>query len=86
MAQPILQYRETEVASGGEHGRARDPNFEAVQVIAVNLEREAEDEVVDQRQQSRRRYPVCRTLKKKFRKNKKADEQYENMYAIILIL
>jgi len=50
MAQPILQYREAEVARGGEHGRARDPDLEAVQVIPVNLEREAEDEVVDQRQ------------------------------------
>ena len=74
MAQPILQYREAEVARGGEHGRARDPDLEAVQVIAVNLEREAEDEVVDQRQQSRRRYPVCRNLINKITRRKKKGE------------
>lgn len=49
LAQAVLEERVAEVTHAREDDRAREQDLETVQVEAVELGREAEDEVVDHR-------------------------------------
>lgn len=46
MAETVLKERETEVSEAGEDDRAGEEDLEAVQVEAVELRREPEEQVV----------------------------------------
>ena len=60
LAQPVLQQRVSQITGAKEHDRRREPDLKAVDVKPVHGELEAEQDVVDDADQHRRRNAIFR--------------------------
>ena len=50
MSETILHQRKAQVPRDREHGDTSEPDLETVQIVPVNADSEAEDDVVEQRE------------------------------------
>jgi hypothetical protein len=86
MPKPILQDRKPNIPRSRKHRGARDPNLKRVQIVPVDLKRQPQDHIIQQRQRRRSRNPIYRRVSALNKKRWDRHAQYENIYAIILIL